>query len=130
MYKLMNLETNKEINKAYIDGYQFGDRLLEGVIFEVTVNKTGKDVNIKCVDGADYFNDLNTKKWIKEAKKAALWNEGESLSFDKSCRYAGEVVLRDISKPPMKKPTPIIIEANSGDDLLDFINEQFNGKKK
>lgn len=54
-----------------IDGYDFGDRLLEGVLFEVEF-KDNKVVSVKVEeDSKDYFDDLNKTKWLKEAKKYA-----------------------------------------------------------
>ena len=59
-----------EVKKAYFDGYSVGDRLLEGVIFEITIVK-GK-IKARAVPGIDanYFADLNEKKWIKDIEDA------------------------------------------------------------
>lgn len=54
-----------------IDGYGFGDRLLEGVKFRVSVDA---GVVTVVVDPQDerYFADLNQTKWLKEAKQFAI----------------------------------------------------------
>jgi hypothetical protein len=52
---------------ALVDGYGFGDRVLEGVYFEVRVVK-GKISVSTCEAHKDYMGGLNEKKWMKEAK--------------------------------------------------------------
>ncbi len=56
-----------------IDGYSVGDRLLEDVGFEVSFSPKTEKVTKVVVekDSEDYFEDLNTKKWIKEVKDYA-----------------------------------------------------------
>jgi hypothetical protein len=54
-----------------INGYNFGDRLLEDVYFEVKF-KGNKVLSVKVEkDSKDYFSELNQKKWLKEAKEYA-----------------------------------------------------------
>jgi hypothetical protein len=65
--KLVAFDVNgneREVKKAYVDGYDFGDRMLEDVIFEITIVK-GKIKAQVTPDSADYFSDLNEKKWLK-----------------------------------------------------------------
>jgi hypothetical protein len=63
-----------EIDHVLMDGYAFGDRLLEGVMFEVRVGKKGLDVKV-ADDCEEYFSGLNTKKWLKAAKEHAQEND-------------------------------------------------------
>lgn len=68
------------------DGYPIGDRMLEGVMFEVRKNDDGTlDVRIS-PDCADYFSQLNEAKWLREIKEAL-----ESGNFDDelSCPRCG-----------------------------------------
>ena len=59
-----------------VDGYHFGDRLLEGVYFNVTaegdpdVKLTVTNVEVR-PDAANYFDNLNTTKWLKKASDFA-----------------------------------------------------------
>lgn len=54
-----------EIETIVLDGYSFGDRLLEGVLFDVT-NKNGKlTAKPHGKSDARYLDDLNAKKWLK-----------------------------------------------------------------
>lgn len=57
-----------EIDCALLDGYQVGDRLLEGVMFEIVPNKESFDVRVK-KEAAHYFKSLNQKKWLKAARE-------------------------------------------------------------
>lgn len=54
-----------------MDGYGFGDRLLEGVMFEVRMDEhDAVTVRIKA-DFESYFNTLNTKLWLERAQRSA-----------------------------------------------------------
>lgn len=54
-----------------INGYDFGDRILEDVMFEVTFKDT-EIISIKVEeDSESYFETLNTKMYLKSAKKYA-----------------------------------------------------------
>ncbi len=55
-----------------VDGYHFGDRLLEGVKFEVHF-KNDKVMSIGVEESSkNYFSQLNEDFWYKEAKKSAI----------------------------------------------------------
>lgn len=55
-------------NRFLVDGYSFGDRMLEGVMFDV-VFQNKEVVSIDVQEGhRRYFEDLNTTKWLKVAK--------------------------------------------------------------
>ena len=61
-------EKGNTIKIATINGYHFGDRLLDGVRFECVV-KDEKIVVIGVVSSAEkYFKQLNTKLWMKIAQ--------------------------------------------------------------
>jgi hypothetical protein len=75
------------IEIAIIDGYSFGDRLLDGVIFEVCKSDEGEftvEVAARC---APYFNTLNTEMWLEEAREYAA--ETDNLC----CPTCGREVL-------------------------------------
>lgn len=64
-------DTEMPENIFVVDGYAFGERLLEGVLFEVSfADKTVTSVAVEA-RSADYFNGLNTKQWLAAAKKYA-----------------------------------------------------------
>jgi len=58
-----------EIGHVLVDGYGFGDRLLEGVMFKVRDVNGKPKVDGVTEDSQEYFNGLNAKKWIKECEK-------------------------------------------------------------
>lgn len=60
---------------AYLDGYQFGDRLLEGVIFKCEILKDQRlkiSVTPKC---QAYFKKLNQDTWLRTALAYAVRND-------------------------------------------------------
>ena len=79
------------VDSAKMDGYGIAERLLEGVMFEFTIDKNGElQVEVAKSD-VSYFktNKLDIKAWCEEAKKNAF-NE---------CAFDGEeVVLYDHDK--------------------------------
>lgn len=58
-----------KIDTILVNGYSFGDRLLEDVMF-VVKNENGEP---KCQgvipDSQPYFSKLNTTKWIRECER-------------------------------------------------------------
>lgn len=64
-------EDKDEVEYAYINGYDFGDRLLEGVLFKIVIeNNKFKTVDV-APDAKEYFSQLNQKKWLREATEFA-----------------------------------------------------------
>tara|TARA_R110000796_G_scaffold161858_2_gene278640 strand:- start:1348 stop:1680 length:333 start_codon:yes stop_codon:yes gene_type:complete len=71
-YVDVRIEPSKE---AMFDGYNFGSRLLEGVIF---IAKIEEDTSISVRvsdDSKDYFEELNQKLWLGRALKFVLEND-------------------------------------------------------
>lgn len=65
----------KKIEKAYLDGYQIAERLLEGCQFWFKVSECGNDIDVWVDDmSLSYMNraKMNIEEWIKEAKVAIL----------------------------------------------------------
>lgn len=61
-----------DLEFVLMDGYAFGDRLLEGVKFRVSPGVTKHGLKVVIDPGsADYFSDLNQKKWMREARQYA-----------------------------------------------------------
>ena len=51
----------------YIDGYQFGDRVLEGVKFKASLEKKGTVLIVHGSDSDAYLSDLNAPMWMDSA---------------------------------------------------------------
>lgn len=66
--KLKFMTDNGEVPFAYVDGYDFGDTLLEGVYFKVTLEGTDFKVTEVADDAKEYMKGLNLKKWLAEAQ--------------------------------------------------------------
>ena len=59
------------VDFGLMDGYHFGDRLLEGVMFKVTIDENN-EIKVELEPGSkDYCEGLNMVKWMKEAKEFA-----------------------------------------------------------
>lgn len=106
-------EDGNKTMTAQVDGYSFGDRLLEGVMFDITIESDGS-LSAKVEKNAEsYFEDLNKDKWLKEAIKYAERNDcfGEDDEW---------VLVEDTSNnnttqnTTQNSPTPIQIVAKSG----------------
>jgi hypothetical protein len=88
-------EAGNKYQTAYIDGYAFGDRMLEGVVFACTLDAEGY-LTVQFQDHeCSYVQKLNQDYWLECALSYALKNDmfysigdpigGEELMF------AGEV---------------------------------------
>lgn len=121
------IETKEPV---YVNGYDFGDRLLEDVYFEIKiVNNKAKCVGVREED-KDYMSDLNEKKWIKAATDYA--NDTDLFQdLDKSEPGYDILIFDDVAKkfvysideytgkkPARPAPVAIPIQAMSFDSIL------------
>lgn len=60
---------------AYFDGYNFGDTLLEGVMFKAEIKDNGTMAVSFVNPHGEYEKGLNQRKWLKEAKEYAEEND-------------------------------------------------------
>ena len=75
-YKFFETQSGKKIKTAEFDGSIIADRLLEDVMFQVTIQDDGTlKISVKEED-EDYFEQFNTVKFLKEAQEYAE-NGGE-----------------------------------------------------
>lgn len=71
-----NCDTCGKIDEANFDGYDFGDRLLEGVKFTASKADDGTCiVRPATPDDDGYLNSLNKKQWLDAAKRYAEHND-------------------------------------------------------
>lgn len=66
----LNCETCGDIPEALMDGYAFGDTILEGIMFKVSIVR-GKVKAVFAEPEDCYVKGLNTRKWEKEAREFA-----------------------------------------------------------
>jgi hypothetical protein len=81
-------------DRVFVNGYAVGDRLLEDVIFEITLDANGTFKATITPDCAAYFADLNEAKWLaaieRYCAKVDLFsatnpeNEVEAVCWDDS----------------------------------------------
>lgn len=101
LYGFINETQAREVDALYLDGYNFGDRLLEGVIFHVRVAPGGDDLAVS-VDGQDekYLKDLNARKWLREAKKHALTTD--VLATERDMSDDAGFIVKEGEEPPFE----------------------------
>lgn len=57
------------IEHVSFDGYHFGDRLLEGVMFKAQIKNRQFEVTPQSSDDYDYLDNLNRAKWMRAAEE-------------------------------------------------------------
>lgn len=94
-YKGFSNESGKIFKNAYFHGYNFGDRLLEGVMFRATVNDNG-ELSVECTkSGIAYFKKLNMKMWSDLALEYAKQNDIFQAT-EKGGENEDELVLEEL----------------------------------
>lgn len=67
---------SETVDALYMDGYSFGDRLLEGVPFKLTIE--GGVLKAECID--KYDEGINWPYWEKKCIEFALQDDAFSTS--------------------------------------------------
>lgn len=104
------------VQHAFIHGYHFGDVVLEGVFFKVTIDKKNKFHVEVTKDNAAYFKHLNQKYWLKQAVDFAKYND----VFYESVHGEGDDIIvvdeetgeRNANIPKPKNPPRVISVAS------------------
>jgi hypothetical protein len=108
-----------EIEYGLLDGYLVGNTLLEGVMFEIK-NTNGKpDVKVKD-DSKEYFEELNSKRWLNAVKDSL-----KDMEF-LTCPECKSDIENPFYKEPSKEIKPKIIAVLNGSQLLKNIIEKSN----
>jgi len=121
----LKCDTCGVIDHIIVDGYCFGDRLLEGVEFMVK-DKNGKPnalgVKPEC---QDYFSDLNQKKWLKACEEFC-----EQLDIAQCPKCGDDVVVwGNPVVTGITPPAPKVIQMTRGSGS-DLINQIFQRQVK
>lgn len=112
-FKHFETESGKTIKTAQFDGYSVGDRLLEGLMFQVDIQDDGSmSVYVKDKD-QEWFDQFNTTKWLKEAQKFAEGNDSfvDPISGEECWPITDEV------KPTVQNPGRVI-KTSTIDEIL------------
>ena len=76
-------ETGKTYNTAIVDGYDFGDTLLEDVEFNLSIDETGiLSIEVSKKD-SDYFSELNEDYWYKSILESVILNKEAYIRVNK-----------------------------------------------
>jgi hypothetical protein len=69
----------QEVSVAIVDGYTVGERLLEGVMFRVSI--VDNELVVQLADPKDepYFEKLNKDHWFKEVKEFVQYSAPDDL---------------------------------------------------
>ena len=99
-----------QIKYILMDGYGFGGPLLEGVMFRVRLDGKRKLSVEVDPNHTEYFENLNKKKWLAEARKAAKELDAGSCP---ECKGEVEGPFQQTEKKPR-----LVIPLGNFKDLL------------
>lgn len=109
----------KELPYALVDGYNFGDRLLEGVMFKVEHRNEGPNCIGVEESSEAYMKGLNWEHWKKKCEEYC-----EDLDIAQ-CPDCHDDIDFIIYSPDDKKPKPVFVgKSISAQDLFSQIAEQ------
>ena len=87
--KCFDYEDGRTTQTAYLNGYHFGDRLLEGVMFKCFLDSEGYLIVSTADNSTDYVKGLNEKYWLAECLHTAetydIFCDDESGSGEEIC---------------------------------------------
>jgi len=129
MWKFMT--DRGEIPYAFVNGYNFGDRLLEGVMFKITITKNNKFKAEALRKDMDYLKGLNLKKWLGSAEAFANSND-IFYTNEKENEEAWVVDEQGRIHPQLSKskvPVPIEVPSTTFADLMKSVEKEVKAKK-
>jgi len=106
----LECESCGKIDHVLVDGYPFGDRLLEGVMFMVKDQDGIPTALGVTAEAVEYFSDLNQSKWLRACEEFC-----ERLDFAQCPKCGGDVDVWGVS---IITPTPKVIPMMRGSDYL------------
>lgn len=101
-------EDDKPHTVAWIDGYGFGDRLLDGVMFRATIVNNSVKVDLpKGSRGYEYMinNKISIPKWCKVIQESAM-DHYDSFTDENNTHdmYLTDVEVEKPADEPLAKP--------------------------
>jgi len=84
-----------EVDHILVNGYGFGDRILEDVYFKVLLSDTGEYIVVEAEGQEAYTHQLNMKHWLEEAHEYVKQHDfGECPQ----CRADVSLAIEDCAK--------------------------------
>jgi len=96
------------VDHLVFDGYPVGDRMLEGVMFEIRKSDNGLQIKVED-DAKEYFESLNEKMWLDQIRECV---EGDGVANCPKCRQDVEF------DPKPRRTIPVQAKAESINDIL------------
>lgn len=121
-FKHFETESGKITKTAQFDGYSIAERLLEGLMFQVTVQEDGTLKTYLKKEDEDWFSQFNVEKWMKEAEEHSYKNDiFEDPISGEDCWL---VVDGEDDRFSSKKSTPIAIKTTSAADIANIFGKK------
>jgi hypothetical protein len=110
--KLFCEECNKELDFVYVHGYDFGDRVMEGVRFKVRITGAEPDCFGVDDDSEAYMIQFNWEHWKKRCEE---YCENADIAQCPECR--DDVIIED-DETAASRPEPVVVKVSSAADVL------------
>ena len=114
-FKYFETSSGKTIMTAQVDGYLVADKLLEGVMFNVTVQADGTLKAKVEDDSADYFSQFNENKYLKEV--VDMVSTSDDCCTDPVSGEDCNLVTEDGSPVDTRQAVPIKMTKMTGHEM-------------
>ena len=121
-FKHFETESGNIVKTAQFDGYSIAERLLEGLMFQVTVQEDGTLKTYLKKEDESWFSQFNVEKWMKEAEEHSYKNDiFEDPISGEDCWL---VVDGEDDRFSSKKSAPIAIKTTSAADIANIFGKK------
>jgi hypothetical protein len=118
-FKHFETESGQTHQVAQFDGYSIGERLLEGVTFQITIQEDGT-LSASVIDrDKNYFSQFNQELWLSKAVEYAKNTDILSTLDGNECYLVSE----DSTETNNTK-TPVPITISKIEDILNGLNKE------
>jgi hypothetical protein len=120
-FKHFETESGQKHKVAQFDGYSIGERLLEGVTFEITIQEDGTLSASVIERDKGYFSQFNQELWLSKAVEHAKDDYTDMTTPDGDECW---LVSEDSSTNTATTKTPVPITMTKIDDILNGLNKE------
>ncbi len=114
-FKHFETESGKIIMTAQYDGYQIAERLLEGLMFQISIQPDGSLKSSVKPEDENYFSQFNTVKFLKEAEDYAYKND---IFEDPNSGEECWLVVDGVDTRTQSKAQPITVKVGKFDSVF------------